>query len=132
MTKSASGFVTSPHRRASSVSVRAFLSLLSALMLLVSLGVSTVAHADEPIGCVDMATSMASYDRVNCDMVQVPADADRGYPHHHGVCHGHEIAAPADAGHVPFSSRAPGRLDGQRVARLIGASFGPALEPPQA
>lgn len=123
--------VTSRRRCAIGRAVRALLSLLAAIMLLTSLGVSTVAHAGEPIGCMDMTVSVTTPDHVDCGMVQVPADADKGYPHHHGVCHGHQIAAPADTVGVPRLGRAAGPVGFARVARLTAALGAAALEPPR-
>ncbi|QCI78825.1 hypothetical protein E6W36_01975 [Hankyongella ginsenosidimutans] len=57
-----------------------------------SLGLGSVAHAMELVVCVDAATALES-GHVDGDGDQVPADGDKGYPHHHGGCHGHHIEA---------------------------------------
>ena len=115
-----------------SEAVRAILSLLAVLMLLTSLGASTVAHAGEPFGCTDMMASTASPRHVDCGMIQVPADADKGYPHHHGVCHGHEVAAALDDAVAPPPGGRPDQLGMTAVSRLVGAESGTTIEPPQA
>ena len=112
--------------------VRALLSLLTALMLLTSVGVSTMAHAAEPFGCTDMVASAATPDHVDCGMVQVPADADKGYPHHHGVCHDHQIAATdaaRAASHLRLGSGLALAADAVRLSAVLSDA---ALEPPQA
>ena len=112
--------------------VQALLSLLTALMLLTSIGVSTVAHAAEPFGCTDMVASPATPNHVDCGMVQVPADADKGYPHHHGVCHGHQIAATDASGPACHLRLAAGLALATDAARLSAVLSEAALEPPQA
>ncbi len=112
--------------------VRAILSLLAVLMLLTSLGASTVAHAGEPLGCTDMMAPTASAEHADCGMVQVPADADKGYPHHHGVCHGHEIAAALDDAVTPLLGHRADQLGVTTIPRLVGVESGTTIEPPQA
>ena len=124
--------VTSTGRYPMSDAVRAILSLLAVLMLLASLGASTVAHANEPLGCTDMLASSASAEHADCGMVQVPADADKGYPHHHGVCHGHEVAAALDDAVTPLMGRHSDQLGRATISRLVGVESERTIEPPQA
>lgn len=53
-----------------------------------------MAHAMEPVACIDSSTA-ASMGHSNGDSDQVPADSEKGYPHHHGGCHGHQVADAA-------------------------------------
>ena len=120
------------HRR-----VRALLSFFAALMLLASLGVSTVAHAGEPVGCMDgpsmdMGAPVAVAGHVDCGMVDVPADADKGYPHHHGTCHGHQIAAMDEGAAMPRCRREADRMTPVNVARLVATATATEMEPPRA
>ena len=124
--------VTAPSGCAIGPGVRVLLSLLTMLMLLASLGVSTVAHAGEPFGCTDMVASASTQDHVDCGMVDVPADADKGYPHHHGVCHGHQIAAADEAYSTSHPRRERGLTLAADAARLSTVPSEAALEPPQA
>lgn len=131
--------ITTPRRRVTSAgrcpmadAVRAILSLLMVLMLLTSLGVSTIAHAGEPLGCTDMMVSTAAPEHADCGMVQVPADADKGYPHHHGVCHGHEVAATFDDALNPLLGRRSNQLGMTAIPRLVSVKSGTTIKPPEA
>lgn len=105
-------------------------ALFLCLMLVLSLGFGSVAHAAEGPGVeVSTATSIGHADG---DGDQVPADSQKGYPHHHGGCHGH------DAG-VPMALDPVASVTGLRVALsawdkgpMPRAPSDPALRPPQA
>lgn len=106
-------------------------ALLMCLMLVLSLGLGSVAHATEGVTCVD-ATASSSLDHSVGDGDQVPADADKAYPHHHGNCHGHHVGVPIGAD--PVAS-----IGGLRVTPLAWNNeprapvpSDPALRPPQA
>ncbi|MBW6528499.1 hypothetical protein KZ813_16775 [Sphingomonas sp. RHCKR7] len=56
-------------------------------------GFSGMAHAADVAG-----GSIAGYElsvHAAGDGDEVPSDSDKGYPHHHSSCHGHEIGQPA-------------------------------------
>lgn len=101
------------------------------LILVLSLGLGSAAHATEGLDCLEISAAM-SVDHADGDGDQVPADAEKGYPHHHGGCHGHHIGVPITADAVQHSAdRRVGafRWDHDRTA---GAVADPALRPPQA
>lgn len=111
--------------------MRQLSAFLLFLMLAMSLGLGSAAHASESVTCV-AATAAESLDHSISDFDQVPADSGKGYPHHHAGCHGHHIAAPVTADTV-----AP--MDVMRVqplawdySRMARAPSDPALRPPQA
>lgn len=73
--------------------MRLLLPFIACLMLVVT-GLTSVAHATEmtpdlSVSAVELATCHAPG-----DVDEVPADSDRGYPHHHSICHGHDVAPP--------------------------------------
>ena len=75
--------------------MRKLLPFLACLMLVLT-GWNGVAHAAESMACVEVQqTDAAMHMAGDCD--EVPADADKGYPHHHATCHGHHVAAPAES-----------------------------------
>lgn len=111
--------------------VRFLLGLVAALMLLTSIGVGGVAHASEPIGCTDAAVGSVMA-HADCGMTEAPADADKGYPHHHGACHGHHVAAPADAAAPAVAAMAAALRAVVGVRRLSGGEVDIAQEPPRA
>ena len=124
--------VTSAVAPATHCTVRGLFSFVAGMLLLVALGIGSLAHAAEPIGCIDTSASGAAIGHMDGDADQVPADGDQGYPHHHGGCHGHHIAAPVTKtsaiGH--FTERDVMPSPSSRA--LPNAASDPALRPPQA
>lgn len=104
--------------------------LFAVLALLLSFTTASVAHALEPPACADMTTELAIGHGDGGS--ERPADGDKGIAHHHGGCHGHHVAAPADTDTgITFADGQATRL-GASDAPLHGASTDPALRPPQA
>lgn len=108
--------------------MRSLLTILASLMLVMTAwgGAAQAAGA----GCAEMTEQMAAHVADDCD--EVPADADKNYPHCHTSCHGHHVA-------VPIPTRALGRSSGMtRAYELAAQSTLPAhrvakmLRPPQA
>ncbi len=110
--------------------MRKLLPLLACLMLVLT-GWTSMAHAAEPIGCVETASAdLATHGAGDTD--EVPADDGKGYPHHHGTCHGHTITAPtAPAGALHAIDRRA-RLFVAANRPLSSSGADPALRPPQA
>ena len=108
--------------------VSRLLTILMGLVLLLSMATGAVAHASEQI-CSPVTEVSASVGHSDGDGDQLP-DTDKGVPHHHGGCHGHHVAAPADhkvaAGPIASSS------DLLAGATTIAASVLPdtSLRPP--
>jgi hypothetical protein len=109
--------------------MRRFLASFGCLMLILTLWMSTVAHAAEPIACPDSATS-ESISHYDGDGDQVPADADRAVLHHHGGCHGHHVAVPDTGKSVPAGSVHIGRFAALIEAEHPSARAPAALRPP--
>ncbi|MCM8732083.1 hypothetical protein ACFO8O_14040 [Hephaestia sp. GCM10023244] len=104
------------------------IALLTACALVLALGLGSIAHAMEPIGCVDAATEAAvGHLEGNTDQNSGGAEAPL---HHHGGCHGHHISTTSDGSpsvpHVLTSALAPSH----DAAALPGRGAGPALRPP--
>lgn len=111
--------------------MRRLLAIFMCLLLASTLGLSSVAHANERVTCIE-SSEVASIDHSADDGDQVPADSEKGYPHHHGGCHGHHVGVPitSDAMRLTTDLRVrPLRWDNDRSA---GATADPALRPPQA
>lgn len=92
--------------------MRSLLALLACLMLVVTAW-GGMAQATGP-ACTEIADQVAVHVTGDCD--EVPADADRNYPHCHTGCHGHYVTAP-----VPTRAPAP--------AFLIARAYQPTAEP---
>jgi len=74
-----------------------FLALILMCLVSLSLMAGTVAHAAEPIGCLDSDVA-AGLGHADGDRDQVPSDGGKAMPHHHGGCHGHQIGEPVKDG----------------------------------
>ncbi|MDH7640268.1 hypothetical protein QGN17_16140 [Sphingomonas sp. MAHUQ-71] len=74
--------------------MKRLLAIFLSLFLAVNLAYGTVAHAMEPAVSMDNSVAFAM-GHTPGDADQVPADSDKGYPHHHAGCHGHQIGEPA-------------------------------------
>lgn len=73
--------------------MRSMLALFACLMLVVTAW-SGIAQAAGP-ACCETADQVAVHVMGDCD--EVPADADKNYPHCHAGCHGHHATAPIPA-----------------------------------
>lgn len=104
-------------------------SLLIGVALLVSMGLGVAAHANEQL-CIPGMEATAGAGHVDGDADQVPGDAEKGYPHHHGGCHGHHVAMPfdADGQTVDVSQAAP--LTPAADTAVVMQPVDPALRPP--
>lgn len=78
------------------------LPLILICLVSLSLMVGTVAHAGEPIGCLD-ADVAEGLGHAAGDRDEVPADDGKAAPHHHGGCQGHQIGEPVNAGFIAQS-----------------------------
>ena len=105
--------------------------LFACLAVFLTLGVGSVTHAMEPIVCID-ANSAAEIGHVDGDGDQVPADSDKGYPHHHGSCHGHHVAAPMAKAEAIGQDKTASMMRPTRSVALTTAAAKAALRPPQA
>jgi hypothetical protein len=105
--------------------------LFACLAVFLTLGVGSVSHAMEPIVCID-ANSAAENGHADGDGDQVPADSDKGYPHHHGSCHGHHVAAPMAKAEAISQNKTASMMRPTRSVALAAAAAETALRPPQA
>ena len=105
------------------------LRFLLGLALIASMGLGVAAHANERV-CIAGVETSAVGGHVDGDADQVPADSEKGYPHHHGGCHGHHVAAPVDR----VAHAAPPKSAGEHMAgdsvELAMVQAGSALRPP--
>ncbi len=111
--------------------MRRLLAFVMCLLLASSLGLGSIAHASEPITCIDTSAAETG-DHVEGDGDQVPTDAGKDYSHHHGGCHGHHVGVPIGSDHAQHSSDRDVSPLGWNNDRTTGATADPALRPPQA
>ncbi|KQT33728.1 hypothetical protein ASG29_06900 [Sphingomonas sp. Leaf412] len=71
--------------------MRKLVPFLACLMLVLTTWAG-MAHATEAGGVEMSRTEMAAHAPGDGD--EVPADADKGYPHHHASCHEHHVNTP--------------------------------------
>jgi hypothetical protein len=84
-------FAVTPKRRKRAV-VPKLLPILAVLLLLLS-GGTTIAKAGVVTAC--SASDSVCWSHAPDDGGEVPVDADKDIPHHHGSCHGHHVGVPA-------------------------------------
>ncbi|WP_139226863.1 hypothetical protein [Sphingomonas sp. OK281] len=110
--------------------MRRLLPFLACLMLVLTAWVG-VAHAAEVGGCIETSQYEAA-SHADGDGDQVAADADKGYPHHHGGCHAHHMSTP-DSDTLPsVEGLVRATLTGVAGVALFGRDADTALRPPQA
>lgn len=112
--------------------MRRVLAFVMCFLLASSLGLGSASHASEPVVTCIETSATSGIDHADGDADQVPADAEKGYPHHHGGCHGHHVGVPFAADTVqltPDRRLASMSWEQVRGAGLVGD---PALRPPQA
>ena len=73
------------------------LSLFIGLTLLLSMGVSAAAHMSEQLCITGVEAVAIEVGHSDGDSEKSPADSEKGYPHHHGGCHGHHVAMTPSA-----------------------------------
>lgn len=111
--------------------MRTLLALFACMMLVMTTW-SGIAQAAGP-ACSEMADQVTvqgpGHGAGNCD--EMPADADRNYPHCHTGCHGHQVATPVPSrGPVPAVD--PDRAyEPVRQATLSAHQVDQDLRPPQ-
>jgi hypothetical protein len=116
--------------------VRRLLNILACLMLVCSLGATATAHAlerpDASISASETPGEQIAEGHTPDDADQVPSDGDKGYPHHHGGCHGDHVAAPTKVASTTLmrNLRLAPVFAGRSMLPLSTAD--PALRPPQA
>ena len=108
--------------------MRKLLPFLACLML-VLMTWAGMAHAAEARGVETSRIEMVTH--ASGDGDEVPADADKGYPHHHASCHEHHVNTPAvRAAATPASIVSAVPLPARSPA-LSGHDTKAALRPPQ-
>ena len=106
-------------------------ALFLSLLLVLSLGLGSAAHASEGLGCLEVS-SATSIGHAEGDGDEVPADSEKGYPHHHGGCHGHHVGVPVTPDTLVLASAlGVSPLPRHQSARPL-ALADPALRPPRA
>lgn len=108
--------------------MRALLPLLACLMLVIT-SLTSVAHASEASGGEATSLELAAWHSPG-DADEVPADPDKDTPHHHTICHGHDLASPARGPITPLSGGHMGAPCGNPVTALISRATDTPLRPP--
>lgn len=90
-----------------------------------------MAHALEPLASID-ASEASFFGHLPGDADEVPADADKGYPHHHSACLDHSIGVPAIAQSIATSEPLAQACPLELHAILTSAAAGTLRRPPRA
>ena len=116
--------------------MRRLLNILAYLTIALSLGTTATAHVlerpDVSASSHEARVDEVALGHVPGDADQVPSDSDKGYPHHHGGCHGAHVAAPVKAINTALTHdlRLAPIFASHSMRPLSTAD--PALRPPQA
>jgi hypothetical protein len=102
--------------------------ILIGVALLISMGIGAAAHASEQL-CLPGAEATSTLGHSDGDADQT-RDSDSGYPHHHGGCHGHHVAAPVDAGSTAAPAILSSKLAAVGSTPIASAPPGQTLRPP--
>lgn len=96
-------------------------------LLAFGLGSGSIAHAMEPIGCIDAGTAVSiEHDDIGGNQ----NDGDTSLPHVHGGCHGHHLSTTPDAmAPMPYLLTAD-LVPPHRPAGPVADRADPALRPP--
>lgn len=109
--------------------MRRLFLMLAAIFVSLSLTGGAIAHAAEPVACIDTSTA-ASMGHTTGDADQVPKDAEKGYPHHHGGCHGHQVCDRVSEAVVVTGFHTAVSLPLRSLLFVPLATADPALRPP--
>lgn len=109
--------------------MRALLPFLACLILVLT-GWSSMSHAAEAAG--SNLAGLAFEVHAPGDGDEVPADGDTSVPHHHNVCHGHDVGHQGRTIEPPLFSIAGARAAARSTPALVAADQHVALRPPQA
>jgi hypothetical protein len=109
--------------------VRRLLPFLACLMLVLT-GWSGMAHAAEAAGGSMGGVEFTVHAPGDGD--EVPADGDNALPHHHGICHGHDVGEPARTPSPSYDVTGGLIPPGMPDRMLVAADGHVALRPPKA
>jgi hypothetical protein len=109
--------------------VRKLVPFLACLMLVLTTWAG-MAHATEAGGVEMSRTEMTAHAPGDGD--EVPADADKGYPHHHASCHEHHVNTPTVRTTVSPTVAAATLPPTVRSRALSGRDTEADIRPPQA
>ena len=109
--------------------MRALLTLFIGLLMLGSLANGAAVHAIE-LSSAGEVTEATLWMHSAGDHDEVPADADKNYPHHHNQCQGHDVAAPLKACAMPVRVRASSAQGAVATVTLVTGPPATLLRPP--
>lgn len=111
--------------------MRRFLALVASLVLMVSIGAVSIAHAVEPVTLIGEHTAhLLGHEAGDGD--EVPDDIDKSYPHHHSACHDHMVDVPGVIAAPACADRAAARLLPGSDETLPEAATDAPRRPPRA
>ncbi|HTU11875.1 MAG TPA: hypothetical protein VMG08_13370 [Allosphingosinicella sp.] len=86
--------------------MRGLFRLLLTFCLFAGLATGAVSHAAE-LGGHGAEAAAGDWQHADGDHDEVPSDGDNNAPHHHSLCHGHEVGAPFKTCAPRLYTRAP-------------------------
>lgn len=107
------------------------ITLFLGFLLAISASGQATAHALEPFAPI-VTSQAADTGHWAGDGDEVPADADKGYPHHHAGCHDHSVGFPATAERLPLHEQLAQAPASNGATTLATADPASLLRPPRA
>ena len=109
-------------------SMSRLVAVLCALMLVLSFGMGTTAHAKQRFDCMPVTSQTAGH--FDGDRDESPSKSQKGAAHHHSGCSGHHFGSPSEIEEPTFAD-ADETLGSVAIAAFVpGAAPDNQLRPP--
>ena len=105
-------------------------ALFCAILLVLSLGTGTSAHAEQRFDCMPVTTESAAH--FDGDRDESPSKNEKGATHHHRGCSGHHFGSPSQIEEPSFAETSSSVSGGYIEAILAGREPDGQLRPPNA
>ena len=96
-------------------------AILCALMLVLSFGTGTTAHAEQRFDCMPATSQMAGH--FDGDRDESQSKGEKGAAHHHSGCGGHHFGSPAEIEEPAYADATEALTSG------VAAAFSPGIIP---
>ena len=103
-------------------------AILCAVMLVLSFGMGTTAHAEQRFDCMPVTSQTSGH--FDGDRDESPSKSEKGAAHHHSGCGGHHFGSPSAVEEPTFADAAQTLTSGATAAFAPGAAPDNQLRPP--
>ena len=103
-------------------------AILCALMLVLSFGTGTTAHAEQRYDCMPATSQTAGH--FDGDRDESQSKSEKGAAHHHSGCNGHHLGSPSETGEPAFADASQTLTSAAIPAFRPGTGPNSQLRPP--